>query len=70
MLSNFSNYLNDCDTYVYMYTLVTNKLPWPSDYELRLLLERLRVLILIKVIGGRQEGHRFKNAHYSSKSPN
>ena len=28
------------------------KLPWPSGYELRLSLERSRVLILVKVIGG------------------
>ena len=31
------------------------ELPWPSGYELRLSLERSRVLILVKVIGGRQE---------------
>ena len=30
---------------------------WPSDYELQLSLERLQVLILVKVIGGQQEGH-------------
>ena len=34
-----------------------DELPWPSGYELRLSLERSRVLILVKVIGGRQEGH-------------
>ena len=28
------------------------KLPWPSDYELQLSLERSQVLILVKVIGG------------------
>ena len=28
------------------------ELPWPSGYELRLSLERSRVLILVKVIGG------------------
>ena len=28
------------------------ELPWPSGYELQLSLERLRVLILVKVIGG------------------
>ena len=33
------------------------ELPWPSGYELRLSLERSQVLILAKVIGGRQEGH-------------
>ena len=33
------------------------ELPWPSDYELRLSLERSRLLILVKVIGRRQEGH-------------
>ena len=35
----------------------TKELPWPSGYELRLSLERSRVLILVKVIGGRQAGH-------------
>ena len=34
--------------------MMSNKdmMPWPSGYELRLSLERLRVLILVKVIGG------------------
>ena len=33
------------------------ELLWPNGYELQLSLERLRVLILVKVIGGQQEGH-------------
>ena len=47
------------------------ELPWPSGYELRLSLERSRVLNPVKVIGKRQEGHpvRSKNAHCSSKVP-
>ena len=36
---------------------IAGELPWPSGYELRLSLERSRVLIPVKVIGGRQEGH-------------
>ena len=39
------------------YMCIYMELPWPSGYELRLSLERLRVLILVKVIGERQEGH-------------
>ena len=35
----------------------TAELPWPSGYALRLSLKRSRVLIPVKVIGGRQEGH-------------
>ena len=34
-----------------------SNVPWPSGYELRLSLERSQILILVKVIGGRQEGH-------------
>ena len=34
-----------------------SELPWPSGYELRISLKRSRVLILVKVIGGRQEGY-------------
>ena len=41
----------------YNHALRRYELPWPSGYELRLSLERSRVLILVKVIGGRQEGH-------------
>ena len=37
--------------------MVHPELPWPSGYELRLSLDRSRVLILVKVIGGRQKGH-------------
>ena len=37
--------------------MIHTELPWPSGYELQLSLERLWVLILVKVIGGRQEGH-------------
>ena len=37
---------------VYIRTSLQLELPWPSGYELRLSLERLRVLILVKVIGG------------------
>ena len=40
-----------------MKLFVFKELPWPNGYELRLSLERSRVLILVKVIGGRQEGH-------------
>ena len=37
--------------------IFVKELPRPSGYELRLSLERLQVLILVKVIGGQQEGH-------------
>ena len=46
------------------------ELPWPSGYELRLSLERLRVLILVKVIGGRQEGHPVQKCSLLRQSPN
>ena len=43
---------------MYMYIDILNVYrPWPSGYELRLSLERSRVLIPVKVIGGRQERH-------------
>ena len=35
----------------FYHTRVRIELPWPSGYELRLSLERSRVLILVKVIG-------------------
>ena len=51
--------------------IINNKeLPWPSGYELRLSLERSRVLILVKVIGGRQEGHPVQKCSLLQKSPN
>ena len=34
------------------------ELPLPSGYELRLALKRPQALILVKVIGGQQEGHK------------
>ena len=46
------------------------QLPWPSGYELRLSLERSWVLILVKVIGGRQEGHPVQKCSLLQKSPN
>ena len=46
------------------------ELPWPSGYELRLSLERSRVLILVKVIGGRQEGHPVQKCSLLQQSPN
>ena len=46
------------------------ELPWPSGYELRLSLERSPVLILVKVIGGRQEGHPVKKCSLLQQSPN
>ena len=48
----------------------TKELPWPSGYELRLSLERSRVLILVKVIGGRQEGHPVQKCSLLQQSPN
>ena len=46
------------------------ELPWPSGYVLRLSLERSRVLILVKVIGGRQEGHPVQKCSLLQQSPN
>ena len=46
------------------------ELPWPSGYELRLSLERSRLLILVKVIGGRQEGHPVQKYSLLQQSPN
>ena len=46
------------------------ELPWPSGYELRLSLKRSRVLILVKVIGGRQEGHPVQKCSLLQQSPN
>ena len=46
------------------------ELPWPSGYELRLSLERSRVLILVKVIGDRQEGHPVQKCSLHQQSPN
>ena len=47
------------------------ELPWPSGYELRLSLERSQVLILVKVIGGRQEGYPVqKKVTLLQQSPN
>ena len=43
------------------------ELPWPSGYELRLSLERSRVLILVKVDD--RKGIRSKNGHCSRKVP-
>ena len=51
-------------------TAVAYELPWPSGYELRLSLGRSRVLILVKVIGGRQEGHPVQKCSLLQKSPN
>ena len=45
------------------------ELPWPSGYELRLSLERSRVLILVKVIGGQQEGHLVQKCSLLQQSP-
>ena len=42
---------------IYYILYFNGELPWLSGYELRLSLERLQVLILVKVIGGQQEGH-------------
>ena len=50
--------------------LLLNELPWPSGYELRLSLERSRVLILVKVIGGRQEGRPVQKCSLLQQSPN
>ena len=58
-IKNSSHYLNDFA-----------ELPWPSGYELRLSLERSRVLILVKVIGGRQEGHPVQKCSLLQQSPN
>ena len=46
------------------------ELPWPSGYELRLSLERSQVLIPVKVIGGRQEGHPVQKCSLLQQSPN
>ena len=46
------------------------ELPWPSGYELQLSLKRSRVLILVKVIGGRQEGHPVQKCSLLQQSPN
>ena len=45
-------------------------IPWPSGYELRLSLERSRVIILVKVIGGQQEGHLVQKCSLLQQSPN
>ena len=45
-------------------------MPWPSGYELRLSLKRSWVLILVKVIGGRQKGHPVQKCSLLQKSPN
>ena len=50
--------------------LVKQKLPWPSGYELRLSLERSQVLILVKFIGERQEGHPVQKCSLLQQSPN
>ena len=64
--SKYSNFLVGTCTYIKM-----KELPWPSGYELRLSLERSRVLILVKVIGGWQEGHPGpKMLTAPAKSPN
>ena len=39
------------------FLVILKELLWPSGYELQLSLKRLWVLILVKVIGGQQEGH-------------
>ena len=46
------------------------ELPWPSGYDLRLSLERSRILIPVKVIGGRQEGHPVHKCSLLQQSPN
>ena len=46
------------------------ELSWPSGYELQLSLERLWVLILVKVIGGQQEGHLVQKCSLLQQSPN
>ena len=43
---SFSSFVINKTKYNYV------ELPWPSGYELRLALGRLRVLIPVKVIGG------------------
>ena len=54
-----------------LFTLLSDKeLPWPSGYEVRLSLERLRVLILVKVIGRQQEGHLVEKCSLLQQSPN
>ena len=55
-----------------MYILYIHELPqWPSGYELQLSFKRLQVLILVKVKGGRQEGHpvqKFQSVTAGAKS--
>ena len=53
-----------------MNTIEYQELPWPSGYELRLSLERSRVLIPVKVLGGRQEGHPVQKCSLLQQSPN
>ena len=50
--------------------IINEELPWPSGYELRLSLERSWVLILVKVIGGRQEVHPVQKCSLLQQSPN
>ena len=45
-------------------------LPWPSGYELQPSLKRSQVLILVKVIGGQQEGHPVQKCSLLQQSPN
>ena len=52
------------------YNFLYWELPWPSGYELRLALERSRVLILVKVIGGQQEGRPVQKCSLLQQSPN
>ena len=49
---------------------LSNELLWPSGYELRLSLKSSRVLIPVKVIGGRQEGHPVQKCSLLQQSPN
>ena len=66
MKKDFKENQNICHSF----GIYKKKLPWPSGYELRLSLERSRVLILVKVIGERQEGHPVqKMLTAPSKSP-
>ena len=66
----FINFTSFIRTFKNLDDDVALELPWPSGYELRLSLERSRVLILVKVIGGRQEGHPVQKCSLLQQSPN
>ena len=52
------------------YGMIKLELLWPSGYELQLSLKRSQVLILVKVIGGQQEGHLVQKCSLLQQSPN